>query len=127
MAHFDRALYLSILQMLIGWINEGEDERMDPRAENVECCRETCRSVLTVCGVHRLTACFGEAWQVFTALKAYGPSTWATLAPTPSLHSAAPALQPGDLHLLGSVGHASILEEEMSAALDWLDELNGLR
>ena len=122
MPSFEPALCHAILMVMISWINESEDERMDPRTDNVELCREICRSVLGTCGLHRMTAIFGEAWQIFTILKSFGPSTCALVAPLPPLNGAVPSPYPGDFHLLGEVKHASMLEEELAAALDLLNE-----
>ena len=121
MAAWNHGLYLQVLSLMLAWTNDAEENDFEPRMEAIESCRETCRSVLSSCGLHRLTQPFAEAWIVFTAVKISIVNSDGLCVTEPPIASAAPASTCSGFHLLGHLPHASILEEEMAGALDWLD------
>ena len=73
-------------------------------------------------GLHRLTYIVGEAWCVLTSCKVHGKNCPPDAEQVP-VASAAPSLVQGDLHLIGWLAHASILEEEICSALDVVEAL----
>lgn len=123
MAFVERSVYLQILQLLISWVNDAGPGDLTDRLDCVESCREAIRAVLGMVGIHRMTEVLAEGWQVFTAIKAHGPSPRCLAACIPPIASAAPAALPGDLYLVGHVGHADVLEQEVASAVDWLEDM----
>ena len=119
----DVAMYLQLLTFFVDWILEVPEADRGERMDRCEASRETIRSVLGVTGVHRITQVLAEAWQVFTAVKTYGPTQSCLVPSVPPIAGAAPAKDPGDLALVGMISHASILEEETAVMLDWLEDI----
>ena len=69
-----------------------------------------------------MTYIVGEAWCVLTSCKVHGKNCPPDAEQVP-VASAAPSLVQGDLHLIGWLAHASILEEEICSALDVVEAL----
>ena len=117
------AVYIELLGFISCWCEDVPDEDRQSQYQLVESTREALRTILGMCGLHRATYVVGEAWQVLTAIKIHGPDHPLHSPPVP-VQSAAPYMAYRDLDCLGFLTHASILEEELAAAKDWLKELH---
>ena len=124
---FSSGLYLQLISGFIFWCEATENED-DNRYEKVEMAKECFRSILSITGVHRLTAQFAEGWQVFTAVPIFRDAY--SRGEQPSSHEplpiagACPSKEMNDLQSIGLIRHASILEEECAATLNMIEEVS---
>lgn len=125
---FREGLYLQLISGFIFWCEAAENEE-DNRYEKVEAAKECFRSILGVCcGVHRLTQPFSEGWQLFTGVPifrdAFHRGEQPSLDEPLPIAGACPSKEMYDLQSIGSIAHASILEEECAATLDLIDDVS---
>ena len=118
-----QTVWIDLLTFIACWCVEGSEDDQQSHYMLVESTREALRSILVVCGLHRATYVVGEAWQVFTGIMNQGIDCPLHSPPVP-IESATPYHAYRDLECLGDLAHASILEEELSAAKSRLKELH---
>ena len=122
-AVMDKAMYLQLVLFFLDWVKDVPEGERWTRLDLIESSREAVRSILSVTGVHRLTAVLAEAWQIFTPFKAHGAGPDCILQDPVPIRGAAPATVVSDLHLVGQSAHAPILEKEICTMMDWLDDV----
>ena len=122
-ALMDKAMYLQLVLFFLDWVKDVPEAERSSRLDLIEGSREAIRSILSVTGVHRLTAVLAEAWQIFTPFKVHGTRPECILSDPAPIGGAAPATVVSDLHLVAQIAHAPILEKEICTMVDWLDEV----
>lgn len=120
-ATMDQVFYVKLVNFMLRWRQLGSEEDQPDKAEQLESMRECFRSILGKSGVHRLTI-LAECWCVLTSCKLFEDCCPAEASQIP-ISSAAPAPVAGDLHVIGWLPHASILEEELCGAMDLVESL----
>ena len=117
-------LFCALFTLLFTWKSELHDDDEYERSEILECARECIRSILGVVGVHRGSEIFSECWILITEVKVREPENLLHISPSfVCIQGAAPSLVRGNFRDLGRLGHADILEEEMSSTLEWIRAL----
>ena len=116
-------LFSALFTLLFTWKSEllDDDEDAFERTEILECARECLRSILGVVGVHRGSEILAECWVLITEVKVREPQDLLHISPCRvTIAGAAPSPVRGNFRDLGRLGHAVILEEEMSSTLEWI-------
>ena len=117
-------LFCALFTLLFTWKNDLQHDDEYERSEILECARECIRSILGVVGVHRGSEIFSECWILLTEVKVRETENLQNMSPSfVCIQGAAPSLVRGNFRDLGALGHADILEEEMSSTLEWIQTL----